>query len=143
MEITATELKNNLGKYLEAAQNEDVIVTKNGSPIVRMTAAVKERDFIYDFPEPKLSLLREAALGGDANAAGEDANALGGGAYATGGDEWLITYGGEPVGRITPVKKKRQLGFIKGPAASPEEVAALLEPIMTEEEIGEWLEKPI
>lgn len=30
MSITATELKNNLGKYLELALTEDIVVMKNG-----------------------------------------------------------------------------------------------------------------
>lgn len=30
MTITASELKNNLGKYIELAETEDIYVTKNG-----------------------------------------------------------------------------------------------------------------
>lgn len=37
MFITATELKNNIGKYLELATKEDVIITKNGKSIVKLT----------------------------------------------------------------------------------------------------------
>jgi len=33
MEITATELKKNLGKYLELASKEDIAITKNGKVI--------------------------------------------------------------------------------------------------------------
>lgn len=42
MEITATELKKNLGKYLEMAEKEDVYVTKNGKPVVILKSAEKE-----------------------------------------------------------------------------------------------------
>ena len=43
MQITATELKNNLGKYLELAEREDIQVTKNGRNIVTMSSPNKER----------------------------------------------------------------------------------------------------
>jgi hypothetical protein len=58
-------------------------------------------------------------------------------------DEWLITRDGEPVARITPIpkKKRRILGFFKGPEATPEEEAALLESEWTEEIEKEWLSK--
>ena len=35
--ITATELKNNLGKYIELSQTEDVYITKNGKPYSKLT----------------------------------------------------------------------------------------------------------
>lgn len=35
--ITATELKQNLGKYLELSQSEDVIVKKNGKVVTMLT----------------------------------------------------------------------------------------------------------
>ena len=34
--ITATELKENLGKYILLAQTEDIRITKNGKPAVRL-----------------------------------------------------------------------------------------------------------
>ena len=37
MSITATELKENLGKYLKLAATEDVYVTKNGRVIAKIT----------------------------------------------------------------------------------------------------------
>jgi len=43
--ITATEFKNKIGKYLKAAQDEDVIISKNGKYVAKLTA-VKE----YEFP---------------------------------------------------------------------------------------------
>jgi len=38
MTITATELKENLGKYLELSKTEDILVTKNGKPITKLTS---------------------------------------------------------------------------------------------------------
>lgn len=43
MVITATELKNNLGKYLELAGSEDVFITKNGSQIAKLTNTKADR----------------------------------------------------------------------------------------------------
>ena len=43
MVITATELKSNLGHYLGLAATEDVIISKNGSPIARLTSPFASR----------------------------------------------------------------------------------------------------
>ncbi len=44
MYITATELKNNLGKYLDLVRKEDtIIITKNGDPIAKIVAFVQDR----------------------------------------------------------------------------------------------------
>ena len=43
MTITATELKTNLGKYLEMAASEDIIITKNGTVIAILTKPQFER----------------------------------------------------------------------------------------------------
>ena len=43
MTVTATELKSNLGHYLEAAALEDIIISKNGKPIARLTAPEPNR----------------------------------------------------------------------------------------------------
>lgn len=37
--ITATELKENLGKYLKMASKEEILVTKNGKPLIRLCSA--------------------------------------------------------------------------------------------------------
>ncbi|MBA1334112.1 MAG: hypothetical protein HPY66_1596 [Firmicutes bacterium] len=37
MIITATELKTNIGKYLQLAETQDIIITKNNKPVVRLT----------------------------------------------------------------------------------------------------------
>ena len=37
MTITASELKNNLGKYIELAEHEDIYVTKNGKNKIKIS----------------------------------------------------------------------------------------------------------
>ena len=39
MVITATELKTNIGKYLTMADTEDIIITRNGRGVARLTNA--------------------------------------------------------------------------------------------------------
>ena len=39
MVVTATELKTNIGKYLAMADTEDIIITKNGRSIAKLTNA--------------------------------------------------------------------------------------------------------
>ena len=43
MNVTATELKSNLGKYLNMAGSEDVLISKNGSPVAKLTRAHASR----------------------------------------------------------------------------------------------------
>ena len=43
MEITLTELKSNLGKYVMMSQEEDILVTKNGKIISRLTEPFSAR----------------------------------------------------------------------------------------------------
>lgn len=43
MSITATELKNNLGKYLLLAATEDVFITKNGRTIAKLTSPYQNK----------------------------------------------------------------------------------------------------
>lgn len=43
MEITLTELKGNLGKYVMMSQQEDILVTKNGKIISRLTEPFSAR----------------------------------------------------------------------------------------------------
>ena len=143
MEITATELKTNLGKYLEECKSREIIITKNGKAIARL---IGEKAYEYDQAElaawqekmAGLYKLGEAtvpeygsgsAKAGSANAAGPaDTNA------------WMLTHNGEPVARIMPAKKpKRKIGFIKGPPASEETIAALFESEWSDEDYERWL----
>lgn len=43
MSITATELKNNLGKYLVLSATEDIFITKNGKIVARLTNPYQDR----------------------------------------------------------------------------------------------------
>ena len=43
MSITATEFKENLGKYLKLAMTEDIIISKNGKPVARLTNPYENR----------------------------------------------------------------------------------------------------
>ena len=43
MKITATELKSNLGKYLQLVEKEDVIINKNGKTIAVLSNPNKDR----------------------------------------------------------------------------------------------------
>ena len=36
--ITITDLKNDIGKYVSLANNEDIIITKNGKPVSKLTS---------------------------------------------------------------------------------------------------------
>ena len=169
MEITATELKLNLGKYLEAANDEVIVITKNGKTIANL---IGTRSYKYDFSELEEfeASIKNGLVLGEAPAPGYSAQlgaqpgaqpgpqlgAQSGGetaacaeAKAAAGaqtDIWLLTHNGEPVAQLKPVlkeKPKRRLGFMQGPPASPETIAALFEPIMTDEEYERWLNKKL
>ena len=43
MTITATELKQNLGKYLLLAEQEDVFITRNGKVVAKLTNPYQDR----------------------------------------------------------------------------------------------------
>ena len=43
MSVTATELKNNLGKYLRLSATEDIFITKNGKVIAKLTNPYQDR----------------------------------------------------------------------------------------------------
>lgn len=43
MSITATELKQNLSKYLLLAEKEDVFITRNGKVIAKLTNPFQDR----------------------------------------------------------------------------------------------------
>lgn len=43
MSITATELKENLGKYLLLSETEDIYITKNGKLVAKLTNPFQNR----------------------------------------------------------------------------------------------------
>ena len=63
MIVTTTEIQNNFGKYLKEVENGDVIITKNGKKIARLTKYVEyDTDFIiregspaFEMPPRKVS----------------------------------------------------------------------------------------
>ena len=48
MIVTATELKTNLGKYLELASSQDIFITKNGKSITRLTSPAVNKLALLD-----------------------------------------------------------------------------------------------
>jgi antitoxin (DNA-binding transcriptional repressor) of toxin-antitoxin stability system len=48
LEITSTELKNHLGKYLELLAVQPLIITKNGKPIAQITLPTNEKHSFVD-----------------------------------------------------------------------------------------------
>ena len=43
MQVTATEFKNNIGKYLALASEMDIFITKNGKSIAKLTNTRQDR----------------------------------------------------------------------------------------------------
>lgn len=43
MVITATELKNNMGKYLELSQKEEILITKNGKVFAKLCSPYADK----------------------------------------------------------------------------------------------------
>lgn len=48
MQITATELKLNMGKYLSMAGRRDIFITKNGKRIAKLTNPSPDRVAVLD-----------------------------------------------------------------------------------------------
>ena len=48
MIVTATEAKNNFGKYIELALNQEIVITRNGSPIARLLGINETVSFLSD-----------------------------------------------------------------------------------------------
>ncbi|MCI9553463.1 MAG: type II toxin-antitoxin system Phd/YefM family antitoxin [Acutalibacter sp.] len=48
MIVTATELKSNLGKYLELAARQDIFITRNGRNIARLTSPTIDKLAVLD-----------------------------------------------------------------------------------------------
>ena len=43
MEITATELKTNMGKYLSIVKHQDIFITKNGKKVATLTGPQQKK----------------------------------------------------------------------------------------------------
>ena len=48
MIVSATELKSNLGKYLELAARQDIFITRNGRNIARLTSPTIDKLAVLD-----------------------------------------------------------------------------------------------
>ena len=48
MIVTATEFKQNFGKYLEMAMKQDIFITKNGKNIARLTSPAVNKLAVLD-----------------------------------------------------------------------------------------------
>jgi len=67
IKVTATEVKNNFGKYIRLAAKEDIIITKNGKEVGRLSATkeeyeddcedsvIREDSSAYSFEKKKMS----------------------------------------------------------------------------------------
>ena len=64
-EITATEFKSNLSKYMELAQTEQIIVTVRGKPYVKLSAF--QDDLVKGWIDLFGSVPREAFFDKDIN----------------------------------------------------------------------------
>ena len=51
MQIALSELKVNVGKYVELAETQDVIITKYGSPVAKIICFDKEPWYMKKMPE--------------------------------------------------------------------------------------------
>lgn len=48
MIINSTELQNNMGKYLDLAEGQEIIVTRNGTPVARLIGMNESISFLSD-----------------------------------------------------------------------------------------------
>ena len=48
LQITATELKLNIGKYLSMAAERDIFITKNGRRVAKLTNSTSDRTALLD-----------------------------------------------------------------------------------------------
>lgn len=49
IQISSTEFKNNVGRFLKLSEKEDILVLKNGKAVAKITAASKnEKELAYN-----------------------------------------------------------------------------------------------
>jgi prevent-host-death family protein len=61
MNITSTELKTNLGKYLDLVTTQDIVITRNGRKVAKL---VKEEDDVLSDVRSLYGLLADSDLSG-------------------------------------------------------------------------------
>ncbi|GHU61808.1 hypothetical protein AGMMS49983_02180 [Clostridia bacterium] len=108
MEITATQFKTNLGKYLEEAGDEEIVITKNGKAIARLLGpegggrSEETAKAVYTYTpleEVFAEFLHETTAVYEAGTEG---------VY----EDWVLMHGDEPIAKLEPIKKrKRTIGF--------------------------------
>jgi prevent-host-death family protein len=48
MIVSSTDVQNNFGKYLELADKQEIIITKNGQPVARLLGVREAVSFLSD-----------------------------------------------------------------------------------------------
>ena len=48
MIVSSTEVQNNFGKYVELALGQEIVITKNGSPVARLLGMNETVSFLSD-----------------------------------------------------------------------------------------------
>jgi len=48
MIVKSTEMQNNFGKYLEMAENQEIVITRNGQPVARLVGMNNAMQFLSD-----------------------------------------------------------------------------------------------
>jgi prevent-host-death family protein len=48
MVITATELKSNIGQYLQTVSQDDIYITKNGKVVAKLSSANQDKQALLD-----------------------------------------------------------------------------------------------
>ena len=56
MQIALSELKTNVGKYVDLAETQDVVITKYGSPVAKIIRYDKEPWYLKKMPETVTSV---------------------------------------------------------------------------------------
>ena len=51
MKVTLSKLKTNIGKYIDLAETQDIIITKYGKPAAKITRFDKEPWYMKKIPE--------------------------------------------------------------------------------------------
>lgn len=48
MIVNSSDFQNNVGKYLDLASGQDIVITRNGAPVARLVGAEKTISFLSD-----------------------------------------------------------------------------------------------
>lgn len=48
MIVNSTEVQNNFGKYLELAEDQEIVITRNGQPVARLVGVNNAVQFLSD-----------------------------------------------------------------------------------------------